>query len=109
MGTDGLPAGYWIGADAAYMCSESILVPFSSVKLQDTAEGVWRDTFNFFKSSHRVHVEQTFGMLILNSLVYCGVHSILISLTPTVLYAFASSFKILFSTTNHVPNSMPSK
>lgn len=60
----GLPTGYWIAADAAYMCTESLLVPFSSVQLLDSDEGTWRDSFNFFQSSLRVHVEQAFGVLV---------------------------------------------
>jgi hypothetical protein len=60
----GLPCGYWVAGDAAYVCSESVLVPFSTVQLQHEDEGVWRDSFNFFQSSLRVHVEQTFGMFV---------------------------------------------
>jgi hypothetical protein len=60
--TTGLPSGYWVAGDAAYVCSESVLVPFSAANLQHEDEGVWRDSFNFFQSSLRVHVEQTFGM-----------------------------------------------
>jgi DDE superfamily endonuclease len=62
--TTGLPSGYWVAGDAAYVCSESVLVPFSATHLQHEDEGVWRDSFNFFQSSLRVHVEQTFGMFV---------------------------------------------
>jgi DDE superfamily endonuclease len=60
----GLPCGYWVAGDAAYVCSESVLVPFFTVQLQREDEGVWRDSFNFFQSKLRLHVEQKFGMFV---------------------------------------------
>lgn len=39
-------------------------MPFSTVSLQEAEEVIWCDAFKLFKSSHRVHVEQAFGMLI---------------------------------------------
>jgi DDE superfamily endonuclease len=62
--TTGLPSGYWVAGDAAYVCSEPVLVPFSATHLQHEDESVWRDSFNLFQSSLRVHVEQTFGMFV---------------------------------------------
>lgn len=53
-----LPLGFWIAADDAYRCSEHIITPFS----RSTA-GRYQDSFNFFQSSHRIHVEQAFGFL----------------------------------------------
>jgi DDE superfamily endonuclease len=41
-----------------------LLVPFSAVQLRDVEEGLWRDSFNFFQSSLRVHVEQAFGIFV---------------------------------------------
>jgi DDE superfamily endonuclease len=60
----GLPSGYWVAGDVAYVCSESVLVPFSEANLQHEDEGVWGDSFNFFQSSLRVHVEQTIGIFL---------------------------------------------
>jgi hypothetical protein len=60
----GLPSGYWVAGDAAYVCSESLLVPFSAVALQSVEEGVWHDAFNFLQSGFRVHVEQAFGIFV---------------------------------------------
>ena len=62
--TQGLPFGYWVAGDAAYVCFEPFLVPFSAVQLRDIEEGLWRDSFNFFQSSLRVHVEQAFGIFV---------------------------------------------
>jgi DDE superfamily endonuclease len=54
-----LPAGFWIAADAAYTCTESIVTPWPAIELLDPA----RDAFNFFQSSLRMHVEQVFGQV----------------------------------------------
>jgi hypothetical protein len=62
--SQGLPTGYWVAGDAAYVCSESLLVPFCAVQLQHEEEGEWRDSFNYFQSSFRVHVEQAFGIFV---------------------------------------------
>jgi DDE superfamily endonuclease len=62
--SQGLPSGYWVAGDAAYVCSESLLVPFCAVQLRHEEEGEWRDSFNYFQSSFRVHVEQAFGILV---------------------------------------------
>jgi hypothetical protein len=62
--THGLPFGYWVAGDAAYVCCESLLVPFSAVQLRDVEEGLWRDSFNVFQSSLRVHVEPAFGIFV---------------------------------------------
>lgn len=62
MSTRGLPIGYWIAGDAAYVCTESILVRFSVVQLQHSELGVWSDSYNFYEISLRVHVEQSFGV-----------------------------------------------
>lgn len=63
MSTRGLPNGYWIAGDDAYVCTESRLVPFSVVQLQHAEIGVWRDSYNFYQSSLRVHVK-AFGVLV---------------------------------------------
>jgi DDE superfamily endonuclease len=62
--TQGLPLGYWVAGDAAYVCCEPLLVHFSAVQLRDAEEGLWRDSFNFFQSSLCVHVEQAFGIFV---------------------------------------------
>jgi DDE superfamily endonuclease len=62
--SQGLPSGYWVASDAAYVCSESLLVPFSAVQLQHKEEGEWRASFKFFQSRFRVHVEQAFGIFV---------------------------------------------
>lgn len=54
----GLPKGYWIAADDAYGCSEQVINPFG----RSTASK-YLDSFNFFHSSHRIHVEPAFGMI----------------------------------------------
>lgn len=62
--TAGLQEGFWIAGDAAYECRDGILTPWSKHALQCTQHGVSRDAFNYYHSSARVHVEQSFGILV---------------------------------------------
>lgn len=55
-----LPPNYWIAADDAYVCNENIISPFSS---SEAIAGSHHDAFNFYLSSHRMHIEQSFGIL----------------------------------------------
>jgi hypothetical protein len=54
----------WIAGDAAYVCSDHLLTPYSKSQLQDNVFGKRRDAFNYFHSSLRMHVEQAFGILV---------------------------------------------
>jgi hypothetical protein len=54
---------HWIAVDAAYVCDNGLLTPWSKGQLMDGEEGLFRDSFNYFHSSLRIHVEQNFGML----------------------------------------------
>ena len=49
----------WIAADEAYAASSSVLTPWPGKK--QTAA---KDSFNFWLSSSRIHVEQAFGILV---------------------------------------------
>jgi hypothetical protein len=51
----GLPAGYWIAADEAYVCSDRVMTPWPGRRLS-----VSQDAFNYWLSSARIHVEQAF-------------------------------------------------
>lgn len=53
-----VPKGFWIAGDDAYPTSPYLITPFSS-----SFASSFQDSFNFFHSSMRVHVEQSFGML----------------------------------------------
>ena len=53
-----LPRGFWIAADEAYRCTNYIIIPFSR-----PSASLYQDGYNFFQSSHRLHVEQAFGIL----------------------------------------------
>ena len=55
-----LPYGYWIAADDAYICDENIITPISSA---NTSVDTPAEAFNFFLSSHRMHIEQAFGIM----------------------------------------------
>jgi DDE superfamily endonuclease len=57
--TGDLEEGFWIAADEAYTCSESILTPWPGTELGDEA----KSAFNFFQSSFRMHAEQVFGQI----------------------------------------------
>lgn len=50
---------YWIAGDEAYNCSEYLITPVPASMASDV-----EDAFNFYHSSLRMHVEQSFGMLI---------------------------------------------
>jgi len=45
--------------DNAYICSETLLTPFSGVEKEDPA----KDAFNFYLSQLRIRIEQTFGLM----------------------------------------------
>jgi DDE superfamily endonuclease len=59
-------SAFWIAADAAYDSStcKGIITPWSKGQLSDPELGLWRDSFNFYHSSLRIHIEQSFGMLV---------------------------------------------
>jgi hypothetical protein len=59
-----LPPRYWIAGDAAYACTEYLLTPYSKAALLLPGFETCRDAYNFYQSSHRVHIEQAFGMLV---------------------------------------------
>ncbi len=60
----GLRPGYWIAGDAAYECIFGIITPWSKKQVECHEHGLYRDSFNYFHSSLRVHVEQAFGILV---------------------------------------------
>jgi DDE superfamily endonuclease len=66
-----MPDGFWIAGDAAYTCTDYMLTPFSKTMLLVSGFQTCRDAYNFYQSSHRVHIEQAFGMLVDRQLV-CG-------------------------------------
>lgn len=54
-----LPDGYWVAADDAYVAGRRVLTPWPGRNLP------WeRDSFNYYQSSARIFVEQTFGQLV---------------------------------------------
>jgi hypothetical protein len=55
----GLLQGYWIAADDAYVCRERLLTPWPGRNLSRSM-----DSFNYWQSSARIHIEQAFGMLV---------------------------------------------
>ena len=54
-----LPLGLFISADAAYIVTEHVLIPFVGSQRQDRV----KDTFNFFLSQLRIRIENAFGLL----------------------------------------------
>lgn len=52
--------GHCIAADEAYAASELLAVPWPGGGKGDR----WKDSYNFYLSSLRIHIEQAFGMLI---------------------------------------------
>jgi hypothetical protein len=55
----GLPHGFRIAGDDAYVGSSYMMTPYPGHGI-----GQEKDTFNFFQSSSRIHVEQAFGILV---------------------------------------------
>lgn len=53
-----VPSGFWIAGDDAYAPTESLIVPF-----RKSLASKYENSFNFYLSSHRMHVEQAFGIL----------------------------------------------
>ena len=63
MRNSALSDGYWIAADEAYDSLPGLQTPrFKSALNQD--DGTYADSFNFYNSSHRIHVEQAFGVFV---------------------------------------------
>ena len=56
---ENLPAGLYVVADAAYMLTEHVLVPFTGGDRQSAD----KDTFNYFLSQLRIRIEMAFGLL----------------------------------------------
>jgi len=56
-------SGYWLAGDAAYVSLRGLLTPWSKSRLSGE-DGIYADGFNFYHSSHRMHVEQAFGVLV---------------------------------------------
>jgi hypothetical protein len=54
-----LPNGFWIARDEAYKCNSNVLTPWPSSNMDDA-----KDTFNFYQSSLRMHIEQCFGLVV---------------------------------------------
>jgi len=55
-----IAAGYCIVGDDAYAAGEVMAVPWPGGGGGDR----WRDSYNFYQTSCRVHTEQAFGMLV---------------------------------------------
>jgi hypothetical protein len=54
-----LPTGFYIVADAAYMLTEHVLVPFTGGDRSASD----KDTFNYYLSQLRIRIEMAFGLL----------------------------------------------
>lgn len=50
---------FWIAGDEAYVCTECLITPIPASQASDV-----EDAFNFYHSSLRMHVEQSFGMMV---------------------------------------------
>jgi DDE superfamily endonuclease len=46
------------------LCDNNMLTPFRKAQTHDQELGLRRDAFNFFHSSLRMHVEQSFGIMV---------------------------------------------
>ena len=55
--------GYWATGDAVYVPMPGLLTPWSKYHLA-REDGIYAHSFNFYHFSHRMHVEQEFGLLV---------------------------------------------
>ena len=56
-------AGFWLAGDAAYISIPGLLTTWSKSALSGE-NGEFADSFNFYHSSHGIHVEQAFGVFV---------------------------------------------
>ena len=54
-----LPIRKFVIGENAYVCSETLLTPFSGREKNDPE----KDAFNFYLSQLQIHIEQTFGLM----------------------------------------------
>jgi len=54
-----MPLRRFVVGDNAYVCSRTLITPFSGVEKDDPA----KDSFNFYLSQLILHIEQTFGLM----------------------------------------------
>ena len=59
-----LKGPFWIAADEAYICTMFLLTPFAKSQLDRSVLSKYKDSYNYFHSSLRMHVEQAFGMFV---------------------------------------------
>ncbi len=55
--------GYWIAGDPAYVPVNGLLTPWPRSELAKE-DGIYIDGFKFYHSSHPIHLEQAFGVLL---------------------------------------------
>ena len=56
---EGLPAGFYVVADPAYIPTEHVLTPYSGANRVDE----WNAIFNFYLSQIRIRIEMAFGQM----------------------------------------------
>lgn len=59
-----MSSNFWLAGDAAYSCTNALITPWPKSYLSGE-NGVYADASNFYQSSHRIHVEQAFGILVM--------------------------------------------
>ena len=55
-----IPEGLWMAADDAHVCDEKVITALPQEKSVARSSG---DAFEFYQSSHKMHIEQAFGMV----------------------------------------------
>ena len=63
---NGLPYGYYVVGDCAYIISNKFLTPYSGRNKDDRS----KDSFNFHLSQLRIRIEQVFGMIVNKFLIF---------------------------------------
>ena len=87
--------GFLVAFDEAYVCDESIILPFLA---SESPAGARRDAFNYFLSSYRIHIEQSLEILVVRWGI-CNIKPpIFFSLVPATMpisMAFSVSYPII--------------
>jgi DDE superfamily endonuclease len=78
---------YWIANDVAYICSEYLLTSYTKSQLIHPELGPRHDAFNFFPSSLRIHIEQSFEILVVRFGILWRLLKVPLAVVPRILSA----------------------
>jgi hypothetical protein len=83
----GMKRNYWLAGDAASDCNDGVLTPWPQSKVNDDDSAVESDSFNYYLSSTRMHVEQCFGILMARFGIFWRPFRFNLRKVPVILHA----------------------